>query len=381
MTPGSDRSRGADVRKASPVLHHRHVRPASLAFLLGAALVLWPSPAQAHGIGEASDRSILGFVPLGIEHMLLGWDHLLFIAGIALVSDTLRRAATLITGFVIGHSSTLILATVAEWQVDARLVDTVIAGSVVVVGVVALRGRAPDWTVFGAVVVGFGLVHGLGLSTRLQEVGLPHEGLLWRAVAFNVGVEIGQLTAIGALAVLVALARVLLGERRLPGVARDVAGIGLIVGGIAAAALVLLDDPEERETIVSVPVGSVPIGSDCVVEERTQSLPAGDAHASRRFYEPDQTTPLDAFGHIVGDGYVAVLYAPDLPADDLDALRFLVTTEPAKGMLAGPFPQQPDDDTVLVAVTGDGQQLTCSGLDLEALDAYAEVWRVTGGRG
>ena len=354
----------------------RHIRPAHLAVLLVVAAVLWPAPAHAHGIGDASDdRSVLGFVPLGIEHMLLGWDHLLFIAGIMLVADTLTRAAKLITGFVIGHSTTLIVATVSEWQVDARLVDVVIAASVVVVGVVAVRGRAPDWNVLGAVVVGFGLIHGLGLSTRLQEIGLPHDGLLGRVVAFNVGIEIGQLAAIVALGAVAATVRALTRDQHLP-TARTIVAVGVVVGGVVAGTLVLLDTTAEREVFVALPTES-----SCVVEERTQSLPAGDAHASQRFYEPDQETPLDAFGHIVGDGYVAVLYTPDLAVDQLDALRFLVTTEPAKGMLAGPFPEQPDSSAVLVAVTADGRQLTCADLDLQALDDYAETWRYTGGRG
>ncbi|WP_309235798.1 HupE/UreJ family protein [Amycolatopsis sp. SID8362] len=143
-----------------------------------------PPAASAHGIsGSAADKNTLEFIPLGIEHMLLGWDHLLFIAGIVLLAGELRRAAKLISVFVLGHSTTLIAGTLAGWRVDATVVDIVIALSLVFVGVVG-------W--FGLGVFAFGLVHGLGLSTRLQDLGLPEDGLFGRVIAFNVGVEIGQ---------------------------------------------------------------------------------------------------------------------------------------------------------------------------------------------
>ena len=75
---------------------------------------------------------MLEFVPLGIEHMLLGWDHLLFITGVVVLSGNLRRAAKLITLFVAVHSLTLLVATLAGWKLDATLVDVVIALSLVV---------------------------------------------------------------------------------------------------------------------------------------------------------------------------------------------------------------------------------------------------------
>src|SRR5215207_4874029 len=97
-------------------------------------MLLVATPAHAHGIGhEAADRSILGFIPVGIGHMLLGWDHLLFVAGVVLVAGQARRAAKLISLFVVGHSTTLIVATLAGWRVNPDAVDAVIAFSVVVV--------------------------------------------------------------------------------------------------------------------------------------------------------------------------------------------------------------------------------------------------------
>ena len=122
--------------------------------------------------------------------MLLGWDQMLSIAGVVLLAGELARAAKLISLFVQGHSLTLLVATLSGWRVDATLVDVVIALSVVYVGVQGLRGRpffffffffSPPPPPFFFPRAGgpsarscssFGLVHGLGLSTRLQDLGL-----------------------------------------------------------------------------------------------------------------------------------------------------------------------------------------------------------------
>ncbi|MEU4448420.1 HupE/UreJ family protein [Actinosynnema sp. NPDC050801] len=144
-------------------------RTSAVLAVLVAALAGSPGTASAHGIGSAAGLNAWQFIPLGIEHMLLGWDHLLFIAGIVLLAGELRRAAALISVFVLGHSTTLIVATLAGWQVDAVAVDVVIALSVLFVGVVGLIGRPKDWRWFTLAILAFGLVHGLGLSTRLQD--------------------------------------------------------------------------------------------------------------------------------------------------------------------------------------------------------------------
>jgi hydrogenase/urease accessory protein HupE len=158
----------------------------------------------AHGItGRATDLSTLGYVPLGIEHMLLGWDHLLFVLGIVLLAGQPQRAAKLLSLFVLGHSLTLIAGTLLEWRLSPVFVDGVIALSVVYVAVLGLRGRPGDWTAVSAAVFGFGLVHGLGLSTRLQELGIPDAGLLGKTLAFNAGLEIGQLLAVLAMVAVV----------------------------------------------------------------------------------------------------------------------------------------------------------------------------------
>jgi hydrogenase/urease accessory protein HupE len=170
-----------------------------------AVLLLTPAAADAHGIRSVAGKSTLEFVPVGIAHMLLGWDHLLFILGTVLLAGTLGRAAKLITLFVVGHSLTLLTATLAGWRIDPAVVDIVIALSVVFVGVMGVRATPGRWGPVMAAIFAFGLVHGLGLATRLQRLGLPEDGQLGRVLAFNLGLEIGQLIAIAASGALGAL--------------------------------------------------------------------------------------------------------------------------------------------------------------------------------
>jgi hydrogenase/urease accessory protein HupE len=158
-----------------------------------------PGAASAHGLhGEA--QTIPGFIWLGVRHMIGGWDHVLFIAGIVLLAREARLAAKLISVFVLGHSVTLLLATLAGWQINANVVDAVIAASVAYIGLRILRGRPTVWAPTVLTIFAFGLVHGLGLSTRVQTITLPEGGaLVARILAFNVGVEIGQLIALAVI--------------------------------------------------------------------------------------------------------------------------------------------------------------------------------------
>jgi hydrogenase/urease accessory protein HupE len=163
-----------------------------------------PGAAWAHGVSGGAD-SVGGFLSLGFRHMLLGWDHLLFIAGVLLLASELERGVKLLSVFALGHSVTLITATLAGWWVPPVAVDIVIAGSVAYVGVVGWFGRPERWRAFGIMVLLFGLVHGLGLAARLQEPSLADHLSVARMLAFNVGVELAQLFGAAA-AVLVGLA-------------------------------------------------------------------------------------------------------------------------------------------------------------------------------
>jgi hydrogenase/urease accessory protein HupE len=147
----------------------------------------------------------------GFAHMAGGWDHLLFVGGIVLLARTPSRAAKLISAFVLGHSITLLVASLEQWRVDPVAVDVIIALSLVVIGLTGSRGPTDRLRPFGVLVFCFGLVHGLGLGTRLQELGLPDDDVVARILLFNVGVETAQLLI---LAVAVALGSVVARDLR-----------------------------------------------------------------------------------------------------------------------------------------------------------------------
>ncbi len=184
------------------------IRPVQ--FLLTLSLILLATFAYAHGMSEAEKLSILQggnlqYMKIGASHMLTGYDHLLFVFGIVFFLTTFIDVVKYITAFTIGHSITLITATLLGVTVNYFLIDAVIALSVCYIGYENLggfkklfeKGLNMIWAVFI-----FGLVHGLGLSTRLQQLPLGDEGIVWRILSFNLGIELGQ---IAALCVMVAL--------------------------------------------------------------------------------------------------------------------------------------------------------------------------------
>lgn len=168
-------------------------------------LVLLPAIAMAHGISEADKQAMLDggylrYVWLGATHMLTGYDHLLFIFGVIFFLTGFRDIVKYITAFTLGHSITLVFATLYGISANYFLVDAVIALSVCYKGFDNLDGfnkylgrTSPNLLL---VIFGFGLVHGFGLSTRLQQLPLGDSGLLGRILSFNVGVELGQIIAL-----------------------------------------------------------------------------------------------------------------------------------------------------------------------------------------
>ena len=204
----------------------RHlVRLAAPALLLAPVLLLAPllllafaAPAWAHGVADKDAAFIeanpgpqlLAFLYLGAKHMVTGYDHLLFLAGVIFFLHRLRDVALYVTMFSLGHSVTLLSGVLARIHVDPFLVDAVIGLSVVwkaldnLGAFPAFTGRQPDNRL---VVLGFGLVHGFGLATKLQDLRLSPDGLVPNILAFNVGVELGQLVALSAMLVLFALWR------------------------------------------------------------------------------------------------------------------------------------------------------------------------------
>jgi hydrogenase/urease accessory protein HupE len=148
----------------------------------------------------------LGWIALGIEHVLTGIDHLAFVLGLLLVTGVDRRIVWTVTAFTIAHSLTLALAVLGIVRLSSAPVEATIALSVVLVAHEATHERRTltrrlPW----AVALAFGLVHGLGFAGALESIGLPHDSIPLTLVLFNVGVEIGQLSVV-ALAIGIALA-------------------------------------------------------------------------------------------------------------------------------------------------------------------------------
>jgi hypothetical protein len=177
-----------------------------------AALVLCAGLASsatlhAHGV-SAADRAfmeqggLLAFLYLGAKHMVTGYDHLLFLFGVIFFLYRLKDVGLYVTLFAVGHSVTLLYGVLSGTHVNPYLIDAVIGLSVVYKAFDNLGGFQqivrvqPDPR---AAVFIFGLFHGFGLATKLQDFALPHEGLVAKIVAFNVGVEAGQLLALSAI--------------------------------------------------------------------------------------------------------------------------------------------------------------------------------------
>ncbi|MEO3788501.1 HupE/UreJ family protein [Actinocorallia sp. B10E7] len=354
---------GPPEPQRSSIIGRAAVRRAGMIGLPAVAAVLAvPEAAYAHGVTNTSG-STPSFIWSGFVHMLAGWDHLLFVAGVLLLAGTVKRAAQMISLFALGHSLTLIAATMAEFKMNATFVDVVIALSLVFVAVVGWIGRPQRWTWFGVAVFGFGLIHGLGLSTRLQELGLPHEVLrqLLRVVAFNIGVEFGQLAAIIVMfAAGTAVAKYITWPHAWKTFHGALAAVGVVSAVLLAFGVIgVVSEDKAKATGSGV----------CQVRDRTETYPgaAGGTHPAKLFFEPSETTPMNDFGHVLGDGVVLIHYRPDLAADQLTQLRDFVTGNDV--LVGGPAPGQAE---ALKAV-GISETLVCTALDLDALAEFANT--------
>jgi hydrogenase/urease accessory protein HupE len=139
------------------------------------------------------------FIPAGIHHILIGPDHLLFLVGLLLLGGTIRQLLIVVTSFTLAHSITLSLAALNIVSPPARLIEPAIALSIVYVGADnLLAGGGRDvraWIAFA-----FGFIHGFGFANVLREMDLPSRALGWSLFSFIVGVDIGQLLVVVAVA-------------------------------------------------------------------------------------------------------------------------------------------------------------------------------------
>ena len=187
----------------------------ALVILLLASLlaILLASPAFAHNISasnasfveQLNGPAMVPFLYLGAKHMFTGYDHLLFLVGVVFFLNRPRDVVLYVSLFTLGHSITLLAGVFAGWQVNAYLIDTIIGLSVVYKAFENMGGfdslgrfRIDTRT---AVFI-FGLFHGLGLATRLQDLTLTENGLITNMLSFNVGVELGQVAALAAVLLL-----------------------------------------------------------------------------------------------------------------------------------------------------------------------------------
>jgi hydrogenase/urease accessory protein HupE len=169
------------------------------------------------------------FLPAGIEHIVIGPDHVLFLVGLLLLGGSIRRLALIVTGFTIAHSLTLSLAVLKVVNPPARIIEPAIALSIIYVGADNLlmkQGRdLRAWIAFT-----FGFIHGFGFASVLREMSLPARALGWSLFSFNAGVEIGQFMVVAVVASALAALRA-----RSESAGRRVAFAGSI-GVIAAGA-------------------------------------------------------------------------------------------------------------------------------------------------
>ena len=182
--------------------------------------------------------AVVEFSKYGAKHILLGYDHLLFLAGLVLLTTGWRDVAAIVGLFAVSYSATLVGGTLLGVAVPGNLIDAIIAVSVGYVGAQIAFGRPERWlsrSPRGPALV-FGLAHGLGLSSLLQELRVPGDDLLPSVLGFNLGVELGQIAAITVFIV------ALFALRLFPFPAREriPAGSGFIAVSVTLFAFVIL---------------------------------------------------------------------------------------------------------------------------------------------
>lgn len=173
-------------------------------------LLLWGSPASAHAVAEGDKGYIqeiagvhlIPFLYLGAKHMMTGYDHILFLLGVIFFLYRLNYIALYVSLFALGHSTTMLLGVYFNFGINSYIIDAIIGLSVVYKSLDNL-GAFQRW--FGsqpntkAATLIFGLFHGFGLASKVIDYDISPDGLVPNLLAFNVGVEIGQLLALSAI--------------------------------------------------------------------------------------------------------------------------------------------------------------------------------------
>lgn len=188
-------------------LQHAGPEPAPIVLTLLLCLLMLSSPAAAHAVAEGDKGyiqeitgvNILPFIYLGAKHMVTGYDHILFLFGVIFFLYRLKDIGLYVTLFALGHSTTMLLGVYFNIGINSYLIDAIIGLSIVYKALDNL-GAFQSW--FGvqpntkAATLIFGFCHGFGLSSKIIEYNISADGLVPNLLAFNVGVEIGQLLAL-----------------------------------------------------------------------------------------------------------------------------------------------------------------------------------------
>ena len=181
-------------------------------------LIVVTTPLWAHGVDSSTKQFLLNndgvalipFMYIGAKHMITGYDHLLFLIGVIFFLYKSKDIIIYVSLFTLGHSSTLLFGAFNDIQVNPYIIDAIIGFSIIYKGFDNLGGfkklfsRQPNTKI--AVMI-FGLFHGFGLATKLQEFELKQDGLLQNLLAFNIGVELGQLIALSFVLILLSFWR------------------------------------------------------------------------------------------------------------------------------------------------------------------------------
>lgn len=180
------------------------------ALFAAAALCLMAGAAAAHNVTEGDAGyiqeiwgvNIIPFLYLGAKHMVTGYDHILFLFGVVFFLYKMKDVGLYVSLFAVGHSTTMLLGVWFGWGINAYVIDAIIGLSVVYKALDNL-GAYQRWFGFQpntkVATLIFGLFHGTGLATKILDYDIASDGLLPNLLAFNVGVEIGQLCALAVI--------------------------------------------------------------------------------------------------------------------------------------------------------------------------------------
>lgn len=192
-----------------PAAHAANTRPMFAPLLVALALAL-PGEAFAHAVAEGdkgyiqeiSGVHLMSFLYLGAKHMVTGYDHILFLLGVIFFLYRMKDIGIYVSLFALGHSTTMLAGVYFNFGINSYIIDAIIGLSIVYKALDNM-GAYQRWFGFQpdtkAATLIFGFCHGFGLSSKILDYEISPDGLLPNLLAFNVGVEIGQLLALGAI--------------------------------------------------------------------------------------------------------------------------------------------------------------------------------------